>query len=273
MKVIDVKHAWIKDDLLIDRPDGLEDMYLFLHFWNPMQLVLNGETVFTQPNACVIYAPGERQFATAEGEWQHDWLIISSEVGSLFEKFGIVSQKVYYPKNHEFITETVHKLEIEHTSRDEYSDAICKCLITELVTIFARETNEDENKSKRALNGQTKFSLERLRNILRVNYMKKWDLENMADYVNLSASYLSSAYKKLYGVSPVQDLINIRVMQAKTMLTESHRSIKDISEWLGYSHPSHFIRQFTKNVGISPLKYRQNNMLQHRNDFVLPKGI
>ncbi len=270
MKVIDTKHAWIKDDLLINRPNGLKDMYLFLHFWNHMQLSSNDGEMFTQPHACIIYAPGERQFATGQKSWQHDWVIISPEIKTVIDKFGIETGKVYYPKNYKFITEIIRKIEIEHTTRDEYSDAICECLLTELFTIFARELGE--NDANRGLNRQTRVQLNHLRNILHINYTKKWNINDMANYIHLSPSYLYSAYKKLYGVSPVQDLINIRMQQAKTMLTESHRSIKDISEWLGYTYPTHFIRQFTKNVGVSPLKYRQNNLLEHRNDFILSKG-
>lgn len=270
MKIVDVKHAWVKDDLLIDRPDGLDGMYIFLHFWDKMQVFSGGEMQLTNTNACIIYAPGERQFASANGSWHHDWIIVGAEIKEILDRFGIQSGKIYYPKNHKFITEIIRKIEIEHTDRDEYSDEICKCLMTELITVFAREVSEDD--AETGLNRQTKAQLEHLRKMIYINYAKKWDIDEMARYISLSPSYLYSAYKKLYGVSPVQDLINARMQQAKKMLSETQKSIKDISDWLGYLYPSHFIRQFTKNVGVSPLKYRQNNELEHRNDFTLPHG-
>ncbi len=270
MKVIDVKHAWIKDELIIDRPDGFADMYLFLHFWNPMQVMSDNKKMFTSSNACIIYSPGEAQFATTSGKWQHDWVIVTPEIKDTLDKLDIETGRIYYPRNYKFITDIIRKIEIEHAVNDKYSDEICECLLTELFTVFSREISD--NKNSGGLNRQTRVQLEQLRKDISVNYTKKWDINDMANYINLSPSYLYSAYKKLYGVSPIQDLINTRIQHSKTMLAETQRSIKDISEWLGYTYPSHFIRQFTKKVGISPLKYRQNNMLEHRNDFILPKG-
>ncbi|MBE6619145.1 MAG: helix-turn-helix domain-containing protein [Ruminococcaceae bacterium] len=270
MKVVDVKHAWTKDDLLIDRPSGFENMYIFLHFWDAMLVYSEGETVPTDANACIVYAPGEKQFATAKESWQHDWVIVTSDVKELIDKLDLKTGKVYYPKNYKLLTEIIRKIEKEYTSRDEYSDDICECLITELFTVLVRETSGNDFQA--GLNRQTKEQLERLRKVLRVDYTKQWSIDDMAKYINISPSYLYAVYKKLYGVSPMQDLINIRMQQAKKMLSETQRSKREISEWLGYSYPSHFVRQFTRNVGVSPLKYRQNNGLEHRNDFTLPHG-
>ena len=44
--------------------------------------------------------------------------------------------------------------------------------------------------------------------------------------------------------------------RAKIMPIESKMPINEIADNLGYSNATHFIRQFTGKVGISPLKYR-----------------
>lgn len=47
-----------------------------------------------------------------------------------------------------------------------------------------------------------------------------------------------------------------RLYSAKELLNETDYSIKEISYMLGYSVPSHFIRFFKRNAGVTPNKYR-----------------
>ncbi len=266
MKVVKIRHAWPEDkDFEIHRPNGTINDYVFLHFWNPMQIFYRGKMITTFPNACIIFSPGAPQLFGSKDSCVHDWVHITSDVSDLLEQYQIETEHIYYPRNHEFITDLVRKLEVESKSEDPYCDELCECFINELFVRFAREVKSENNSE--AINYQTKEQLKCLRRILHSDYTKRWDVSDMAKYINVSPSYLYSAYRRFYGVSPIQDLINIRMQQAKTMLTESQKTVNDIAASLGYSSSSHFIRQFTKTVGVSPLKYRQNNLLENRDIF------
>ncbi len=263
MKVTKIRHAWPEGkNFEIIRPNGTLDDYIFLHFWNPMQLFYRGKMITTLPNACIIFSPGAMQHFGSKDACVHDWMHITADVGQLLDEYGIETERLYYPKNHEFITDLVRKIEIEIKSHYSYGEELSQSFLRELLLRFAREVSFAEDSEN--LNGQTKQQLKHLRGLLHSDYTKRWNVSDMANYINLSTSYLYSAYKKLYGVSPVQDLINIRIQRAKSMLAESQKSVSEIAAMIGYSNPSHFIRQFTKNVGVSPLKYRQNNLLEHR---------
>lgn len=266
MKALKIRHAWHEDgDFEIFRPNGTLSDYIFLHFWNPMQILYEGKNITTFPNACIIFSPGAPQHFSSKEDSIHDWMHITDDVSDLLREFGIETERIYYPKNHKVITDMIRQIEVESKAKNPYSDELVSCLIREFFVRFAREVSKENDSGK--LNGQTKEQLKQLRIILQSDYARHWEISDMARYINLSPSYLYSAYKKLFGVSPMQDLINTRMQQAKSLLAESKKSVRDISESLGYASQSHFIRQFTKNVGISPLQYRQNNSLENRHIF------
>ena len=100
-----------------------------------------------------------------------------------------------------------------------------------------------------------------MRHRLCYDYDQNWTVESMADCIGLSPSYLHATYKQFYKISPIKDLIAIRMERAKSILFRTELTISEISRQLGYANTSHFIRQFTQNEGISPAKYRELHSL------------
>ena len=84
-------------------------------------------------------------------------------------------------------------------------------------------------------------------------------VEDLADELGVSASYLSRLFKKETGDS-VSAYIRARKMEiAKNLLQYSDYSMIDIANRLSFSSQSHFIQQFREFVGMTPKKYRDLN--------------
>lgn len=94
-------------------------------------------------------------------------------------------------------------------------------------------------------------------------------IDELAKYVNLNTSYLSTLFKKEMGI-PVSDyILNRRIDTAKNMLRYSEYPASQISEILAFSSQSHFIRCFKKLTGMTPkeyqkLHYRENLNAAHK---------
>ena len=84
----------------------------------------------------------------------------------------------------------------------------------------------------------------------------KITVSELAGYVSLSESYLSRLFKKEIGISISGYILNLKIEKAKNLLQYSEYSITDISNYLAFSSESHFIKAFSKTVGITPHKYR-----------------
>ena len=78
---------------------------------------------------------------------------------------------------------------------------------------------------------------------------------DLANECMISEEYFRKLFKKKYGISPKQYIVDIRINKAKQMLTEGVFKINAISEKCGFSNPYHFCRFFKKKVGMTPTEY------------------
>jgi two-component system, response regulator YesN len=89
------------------------------------------------------------------------------------------------------------------------------------------------------------------------HYREPLSLEEVADAIYLNASYLSAVFKKEVGINFSDYLINCRIDAAKDLLKNSHASILEIAEKVGYTDTKYFSKLFSKVVGIKPSEYRK----------------
>ena len=84
-------------------------------------------------------------------------------------------------------------------------------------------------------------------------------LEQLAEEAHMNKFYLSHAFKKEYGVSPINYLISCRIREGKKLLSETDLSLSQIATVLGFSSSSYFSQSFRNAEGISPTEYRKAN--------------
>lgn len=81
-------------------------------------------------------------------------------------------------------------------------------------------------------------------------------MEQLAHFVGLNASYLSTLFKRETGVSISEYILSKRMEAAKNMLKFSEYSYSEIAATLAFSSQSHFSRAFKKQTGYTPKAYR-----------------
>ena len=97
-----------------------------------------------------------------------------------------------------------------------------------------------------------------IRDDLDKNYTLQITMKDIAAKYHVSPSYLSTLFKKTYGISPNEYIMNKRMTKAKDLLRVFPPiNIKQISSLTGYSDPYYFSRLFKMSVGMSPTQYRE----------------
>jgi AraC-like DNA-binding protein len=84
------------------------------------------------------------------------------------------------------------------------------------------------------------------------------DYAALAESAGLSERSLRRAFRKRFGTSPHQYLIEARVGEAMRLLLETDWPIKRVAASLGYADVFYFTRQFRRHAGVSPAAYRRS---------------
>lgn len=104
-----------------------------------------------------------------------------------------------------------------------------------------------------------KLYTDRAIEIIQNNYSNSdLSLDFVANSLGISASYLSSQFKKTSGKSFVDYLNSYRIEKAKSMLKMTSMTIENIGFQTGFSSTRNFIRVFKRYENVSPGKYRES---------------
>lgn len=91
------------------------------------------------------------------------------------------------------------------------------------------------------------------------HYSENITVLDLAERYEMSPNYFSSIFKQEIGVSAVNYFTDMRMQKAQELLSRSDNSVVDIAKKVGYEDSQYFFRVFKKNVGMTPLQYREEN--------------
>ena len=89
------------------------------------------------------------------------------------------------------------------------------------------------------------------------NYSKEIDLQALAQSIGYSYHHFRHVFKEVYSFSPKQFIIKTRMNAAKNLLSTTDYKVETISELCGYRSVSQFIDTFSREVSVTPLKFRK----------------
>lgn len=86
---------------------------------------------------------------------------------------------------------------------------------------------------------------------------RDFSVQRISDHFNLSPSWLSHYFKANAHITLLEYVKGRRMQYAQRLMTDGGVSIQDVSDMLGYSNLSSFIRSFKKVVGITPGQFKE----------------
>ncbi len=84
------------------------------------------------------------------------------------------------------------------------------------------------------------------------------EVSELANLVDLSVSQLQREFGRLFGITPVQYIREVRVGVACHLLETSSQTLTNIAVHCGFYDQSHFTRTFKRAVGVAPSQYRES---------------
>lgn len=93
-------------------------------------------------------------------------------------------------------------------------------------------------------------------------------VEQVSQYIGIDRTHFSKQFRKAFQLSPVQYIQQLKIKEAKLLLSQTDYKISEIAQSVGYPDVFSFSRAFKKLTGCSPNGYRR----QHGKGKHLPSG-
>lgn len=94
------------------------------------------------------------------------------------------------------------------------------------------------------------------------HYKENITLDLLSEKVSINKYYMAHAFKREYGISPINYMIACRIREGKRLLAETDLSLSQIANVLGFSSSSYFSQSFRNAEGMSPSEYRKGNQVK-----------
>lgn len=134
---------------------------------------------------------------------------------------------------------------------------ICQNLLEVLILNLNR--NLSDNISLREEETKVSKDSAYIKKYIDIHYANDLNLDDLAAETYMNKYYLVHNFKKNFGQSPINYLIEKRISVAKTLLETTKHSIGEISRIVGFNSQSYFSQIFKKKSSITPSQYRKNN--------------
>ena len=89
------------------------------------------------------------------------------------------------------------------------------------------------------------------------HFSEKIKVQDLADHIGISRSYLVKLMKQETGMSPQEYLIETRMRRASDLLSRTNDSIRVVAAECGYEDSLAFSKVFKSRFGLNPTQYRE----------------
>lgn len=146
----------------------------------------------------------------------------------------------------------LREMELKNTG---YMD-ICQAYMEILIIRLMRNTDLAVQVQPQVISGNSQCAA--VRRYIDLHFKETLTLEQLSEEAHMNKYYLSHAFKREYGISPINYMISRRIDESKYLLAETDLSMSQIAQLLGFSSLSYFSQVFRKIHGSSPMEFRQS---------------
>ena len=129
-----------------------------------------------------------------------------------------------------------------------------------LLSIAEREAEQDKEmwKSGTAVKQHKKNMTEVIISVLRENMYSSMSFSELSKKTCFSKSYITKLFKADVGIGVMEYYLNLKIDEAKKLISEKKMSVTEISNALCFSSIHYFSRIFKVKTGLSPKQYEKS---------------
>jgi AraC-type DNA-binding domain-containing proteins len=220
-------------------------------------LITEGKMFFLTPGVWHTYKPLENS------GWNEYWIGFKGDIINKIvnEGFFLNRAPVFNIGHNERILDLYLKaIEIANEERAGFQQALAGIVMHILGLMYYRDKTRDFEDEE--LIGK----INKAKVIMRESVYKEITGEDIAKLLNVSYSRFRKAFKEFTGSSPTKYMLELKLNEAKLLISTTSLSIKQISYSLNAENPDYFPIFFKRRTGLTPLEYRNNGNIKSDNE-------
>lgn len=240
----------------ICKRENLPSYLFFIVVCGSGKLEYNGELHSLSAGDCIFIDCHNPYYHESSSDlWNLQWVhFYGPTVANIYDKYvERGGQPCFHPDDLTRFGRTWATLYKIAGSSDYIRDMRINEELTRLLTYLMEESWHPDNRHT----GAKQQDLLEIKNHLDKNYSQKITLDELSEIFFINKYYLTRIFKKQFGVSINNYLLQIRITHAKQLLRFTEKTVEEIGIECGMGTLYYFSRMFKKVEGISPSEYRK----------------
>ncbi len=210
--------------------------------------IKQGDIFYIPPNHVISYYPNKTD------PWEYFWFEYNGQNAKKLSARALFDTKkpVYSPISPMNVEETLSSM--ISSLNDNTDDLIAVSHIYQFFSLVISERTPKKNSTRNVKDEQ----LKKIFDYINANYVNAdMCLTDIAQHINMNASYLSRFFKENAGIPLSKYIIELRMQKAANLLKRKDLSVKSIAISVGYTDPLYFTREFRRHYKNTPTSYRK----------------
>lgn len=255
VSIVSCGHIFAQNGRKIDRPSGRSDFLLFYVVKGKEYFFLDRE-VIAEEGSFIFFRPFERQKHIYKEDRTGEFYFIHFNAPDNFDLFGFKSSFVYNAKPSRTVCDIFEEIISELQKKQPAYERFCVSKFFTLLSILERKTTLELSAQVKHF-GEISYIIQKIN----MEYQANYSLEDYAKMCSLSKYHFLRVFKKITGTSPFEYRNAIRLDHAREQIIDTTIPINEIAEKSGFTSPSYFCQAFKKKFGLSPIKYREKEII------------
>ena len=216
-------------------------------------IILHRDQLFTvQAGDSFLLLEGENQiyYSNPDNQFERIWINFKGPLSkALIDIYELTGTVVFKNTDSYRLLEEIQQACHENTDPEAYKKVTAQ-LFLKLIQFFA------DNRENTA---EVSHNAEQMRAFLDMHILEDVKLSQIAAHFSFTKEHFIRVFRKTYGITPHQYILQSRIRLAMIMLISTGDHISQISQTLHFSDPHHFSDAFQKHVGFRPSQYRKKS--------------
>lgn len=213
--------------------------------------VIDGKRIVMPAHSAILYPPHcVIEYGAAEKKpYSDDWIRFYTDEPFICHG-DIPFETPFSTTEYLFISDLIRLLAAENFFNNQHKNFTIQSLFQVLFSKLHESISSNSDDFR-------ELELLQLHMNIKNNPSSPWSVPEMAKQLHICPRHLQKIYRKRFGISCMDDVIQNRLLLAKDKLERTGNPIYQVAEQCGYLNTEHFSRQFKKHFGISPQAYRK----------------